>query len=236
MSGSVVLSVIRHPLCVASVVLALALSPAAAGEPDVVDWNTLIDAEAQDYEDPFREVSLDHLETLASMVRLEEELASGTMEEELRPRMEARAAQRRAELEEAGIDIEWLLEQRWVVADRRRQAAVAVNRALDGQTVEVGGFLIPAPPTEDGLPTAYLVPERGMCSHMPPPPPNQLLQLVLDDLPETTMLYEPVIVAGTLTAEETTREVYVVDGPVPMWSAWTMKADSVSSLLKQQDP
>ena len=132
-----------------------------------------------------------------------------------------------AALQADGIDIEWLLSQRWVVADRRRQAAVATNAALDGQSVEIAGFLILAPPTESGEQTAYLLPDRGICNHLPPPPPNQLVRVLLKDVPENGGCGVPATVRGALRAEEARHEVTVIDHSLPMWSGWMLEADEI---------
>ena len=207
-----------------------ALSSMVAAETGYLDWALLANDDAHVFEDPFREMAPDHLIALVAVVRLQEELDSGTLDKAVQPRVAARIAQKRAALEAAGIDIEWLISQRWVVAERRRAASLAVNTALEGSEVRIGGYLIPAPPTEDGKPSAYLVPERGMCSHMPPPPPNQLLRIETSALPDLSRIYEPVIVTGRLRAVETTREFFFIDGPVQMWSAWTVSAAKVDML------
>lgn len=219
----------RDVTCAVLLVLALA-GPMAAGEARPIDWAELADPSAQDFEDPFRDLSGAALSDLITVVRLRDRLEEGGVADEARPRLEARLAEKEAALGAAGIDIDWLMAQRWAVAERRRAAAVAVNAALDGQPVEISGFLIPAPPSGSGQAAAYLVPQRGMCSHTPPPPPNQLLRLVLADAPGMARLYAPVTVRGTLLAEETRQEMIVVDGPVRMWSAWTLEAESLSPL------
>ena len=161
---------IRATLCAAAVLSAAALAPARADDPAFTPWSELVDSAAQNYEDPYRTLSPDNLSDLATLVRLEDRLDNGDPAEDVRPQLEARIAQKRKALEAAGIDLDWLLAQRWVVKDRRQKAALAVNPEMNGKTVMIGGFLIPAPPTEDGRLTAYLVPERGMCAHVPPPP------------------------------------------------------------------
>ena len=79
---------------------------------------------------------------LMSLVRLREELGADTLTLDARRQLESRVAELEAELEATGIDVEWLLSQRWVVAERRRQAAIAANPTLEGQSAEIAGFLI----------------------------------------------------------------------------------------------
>jgi len=160
-------------------------------------------------------------------VRLREELGTDTLTTEERGPLEAQAAKLETALQAAGIDVEWLLSQRWVVADRRRQAAVGSNGALDGQAVEIAGFLILAPPTDSGEASAYLLPDRGVCNHLPPPLPNQLIRLLMKEAPETGGSCVPAVIRGTLRAEESRHEVIVIDHSLPMWSGWMLEADEV---------
>ena len=175
----------RQLILCATFALALAAICGSALNADPVKWDALVDAEAQNFDDPYAALTPEQLNDLVTLVRL-------------RARVEWRRSgcpghcpgsrsgwpSWRLHLAVVGVDVDWLIEQRWVVAERRRAAALAGNQGAGwSQRWKSSGFLIPAPPDDDGVPTAYLVPERGMCSHMPPPPPNQLLQLRLPDVP-----------------------------------------------------
>jgi hypothetical protein len=162
-----------------------------------------------------------------SLVRLRQDLENDALPAEEHRDLQARATGLEAKLRAADIDVEWLLSQRWVVADRRRQAAVAVDSALDGQLVEIAGFLIPAPPTDNSAASAYLLPDRGVCSHLPPPPPNQLVRLDLASAPEIDIFCAPAMVRGRLRVEESRLEAFVIDDAVPMWSSWALKVEKI---------
>lgn len=210
-----------------ALVLTIAMAPLRAGEPMPVEWSQLPDPASQHFEDPYRDLATEQMNDLMSLVRLHQELEGDSLSSEERKGLEARANELEADLQATGIDVEWLLAQRWVVADRRRQAVVATNSTLDGELIAISGFLIPAPPVDSGGATAYLLPDRGVCSHLPPSPPNQLVRLELPRLPENTGFCIPVTVRGTLRAEEARHEAHVHDHAVPMWSAWTLKTDRV---------
>ena len=211
----------------ATAALLFAASPLIAGETTHVEWSQLPDKLAQEFEDPYRDLAPEQMSDLMSLVRLREELGAEGQATEERRQLEARTSELEAALQADGIDIEWLLSQRWVVADRRRQAAVATNAALDGQSVELAGFLILVPPTDSGEASAYLLPDRGICNHLPPPPPNQLVRVLLKDVPETGGCGVPAAVRGTLRAEEARHEVTVIDHSLPMWSSWTLETEDV---------
>jgi len=210
--------------------LAIAATPAIAEETTRVEWSQLLDPSAQQFEDPYRDLVPQQMSDLMSLVRLREELGADTLTLDARRQLESRVAELETELEAAGIDVEWLLSQRWVVAERRRQAAIAANPTLDGQPAEIAGFLIMAPPTESGEAIAYLLPDRGVCNHLPPPPPNQLVRLVMTDVPKTGGSCVPAVVRGTLRAQETRYEVTVIDHSLPMWSAWTLETEAVRAV------
>jgi hypothetical protein len=208
------------------------VATAAAAEPVAVGFADLPDPAAQDFEDPFRAMGSDNLVELKKVVQLRARLAENDVAPEARPRLAASVAEASAALEAEGYDIDALIGRRWEIAEKRRAAMLAVNPALKGQEVAIAGYLIPAPRDADGTATGYLVSAVGLCSHLPPPPPNQLLRvrLVEATLPERTNLYTPVRVTGTLDAAATDETIFVLDGDVRMISNWTLEA-RVADLL-----
>ena len=201
--------------------------PLFAGEATPVEWSQLPDPSAQEYEDPYRDLAPELMSDLMLLVRLSEEIKVNGLANEERRQLKARSSELEATLQSAGIDVDWLLSQRWAVADRRERAAVAANETLDGRSVEINGFLILAPPTESGEATAYLLPDRAVCNHLPPPSPNKLVRLVTTDIPSAGGACVPAVARGILHAEETRHEVIVIDHSLPMWSSWTLETDSV---------
>jgi hypothetical protein len=211
-------------LRVAALAFLIAVLPVAAGETPDLDWSQLIDQSAQDYDDPYRELSPEQLISLVTVGRLRQQVEKGEAIDEERLSREA------ASLAADGIDVDGLIAQRWIVAERRERAATSGNKAVDGREVVLSGFVIPAPVDDDGTATAYLVAERGMCSHMPPPSPNQMVRLRLPDNWRPRAIYEPVRVSGLLSIEPTARTVRVVDGPVPSRATFTLDVSSVETL------
>ena len=210
-------------LSACAVALLLTASPASAGEAPDLDWSQLIDQSVQDYDDPYLELAPEQLISLVTVARLRERAERGESIDE------ARLSRESASLSAARIDVDELIAQRWIVAERRERAATSGNKEVDGREVVLSGFVIPAPADDDGKATAYLVPERGMCSHMPPPSPNQMVRLILPDNWRPQAIYEPVRVSGLLSIEPTTRMVRVVDGLVPMHATFTMNVSSVET-------
>ena len=210
--------------------LALLSSPAKAS--DEPGWAALPDPAAQVFEDPYAALNADQLTAVVTAGRLREQLEQPTVPPAKRQQLEQRRTDLEAGLTADGLDIDWLLNQRWTVAARRQHAATAANPDLDGTTVSLKGYAIPALPAADGMPTAYLVARRGLCSHMPPPPPNQLIRVRLDGEWTAQSLYEPVRMTGTLVIDPSLHSVRIVDGDVPMQATWRLDAKAIEPLGK----
>lgn len=214
----------RYLAFVPLLVLPLA-SPAAATE--LVGWDVLVDQASQNYEDPYVDLSYEQLEDVRTVALESLTLEQGGLSREERTARALKRDTAQARLSGAGIDADWLISQRWVVADRREKAATAANTDLDGEIVTLGGFAIPAPPDADGTPIAYLVPLPGMCSHMPPPNPNQMVRIRLNTGWTPERLHQPIRVTGRLAIEPTDHVFHVVDGPVQMRASLAMDAEKV---------
>lgn len=132
-----------------------------------------------------------------------------------------------------GVDVDWLLSQRQVVTERREKAATLGNPMYDGQEVTLSGFAIPAPADADGRSVVYLVPERGMCGHLPPP--NQMICVMLDADWAPSFVHKPVRLTGRLTISPTDHQMVVVDGLMPMRATFQLEADKVETLQNRTD-
>lgn len=220
----------------AGLLAALLLAGPFAGPADAseVSWSDLPDSSAQTFEDPYRDLSRAQLDALLTVVRVRDQLDTPDLAGNQRAALQNSLTDAVGELEKAGIEPDWLISQRWVVAERRERAATAGNPDLDGSQATLSGFVIPAPPDAEGRFTAYLVPERGMCSHVPPPPPNQLLRLVFEEAWYPQFIYEPVKVSGRLEIDPSDRVMRVVDGPVKMASTFTIDVASMEALAPQK--
>ncbi|MCA0872965.1 DUF3299 domain-containing protein [Seohaeicola saemankumensis] len=208
----------------------LLTGPVLAGTQ--VDWADLIDPSAQTFEDPYRDLSYEHLEAVATVARSRAQLTQAELTKDARSQIETRLSDAQEKLSAAGIDADWLIAQRWVVAERRERAASAGNPAVDGVEATLAGYAIPAPADENGTPVAYLVPERGMCAHMPPPPPNQMVRLHMPADWTPRMMHEPLQVTGKLTINPTEQEVVVVDGFVPMHATFALQVQDLKTIGK----
>ncbi len=202
---------------------AVTCTTGALGEATVVDWNELVDQDAQVFHDPYRDLEPNQLIRLVTVARLREQVKKGAAIDE------EQLSRETGSLTADGIDVDALIAQRWVVAKKREHASTAGNKTVDSRNVLLAGFVIPAPADADGIATAYLVPERGMCSHMPPPAPNQMIRLRLFNDWKPQAIYEPVRIAGRLVIDPTSRTVRVVDGLVRMRATFSIDVATIET-------
>lgn len=206
--------------------------------PVRVTWVELVDDAAQNFEDPFRELSASTLANVSSVVRLREQLQGKSLDvdADLRTSLQARLRLKENSLIEQGIDFDQLLSKRWSVAKKRKAAAWATNPLLEGHDVSIRGYFLLGRDIANDRLAAYLVPAAGMCSHMPPPSPNQLLRLHMpDDAVLPNGLYTPVEILGELDISQSNLNAHVVDGVVSMKSAWVLRVREMKSLLQLQE-
>ncbi len=198
---------------------------------ELIGWADLIDQSVQSYEDPFRDLTYEQIDGLRQVVELESEMEGENPSADAAETL----AEVKKSLSEQGVDADWLVSQRWIVASRRKLAREAGNPANDGAIIKLGGFVIPTPAAEDGTSMAYLVPERGMCSHVPPPPPNQMVRLRLTNGWKATETYEPVIVTGQIQIQPSDEQMLVVDGFVPLRATFLMDVADVQTFQKNDN-
>jgi hypothetical protein len=213
-----------------AIITSIVLLSGSASADSQLGWADLIDPAAQNYEDPYLSLESDDLDNLRTVATESARLEAGGLSEENRAAIAQKLEDARSDLAAVGIDADWLISQRWVVAERREKAATFVNPEIDGAQVSLGGFAIPAPPAADGTPIVYLVPERGMCSHMPPPNPNQMIRARLSGDWSPSMMHEPVRLSGTLIVDESEYAFHIVDGVVAMKSSLVMYVSEVETM------
>lgn len=195
-----------------------------------ISWSDLIDQTVQTFDDPFRDLSYEQMKALRTIVVSRSKLQSKGVVNADQVMLEDRIQEAKVALAADGIDAGWLIGQRWLVKERREKAATAGNPALDGKTVTLNGFAIPAPPDADGSNLVYLVPERGMCSHMPPPDPNQMLKVRLTNDWQPAFTHQPVRFTGVMSIAPSQSMFNIVDGAVQMNATFVMDATRVETL------
>ena len=210
-------------------VAALLAATQASAEPEAIEFSDLADPFAVAFEDPYAAMGVDMLNELKLFVQSDEKLAGTDLDEETRTRLVARRTAAQKKLEANGHDVDALLEQRWDIAKKRQNARVAANPIFEGAEVSIAGYIIPTLRAADGSGFGYLVPQVGMCSHLPSPPPNQLVRVKLRADQQVASLYVPVRVTGLLRVEPSDETIFILDGDKRMLSSWTLEAETVDS-------
>jgi hypothetical protein len=76
--------------------------------------------------------------------------------------------------------------------------------ALNGQMVKLVGYVVPLETDSAGrLKEFFFVPFYGACIHVPPPPPNMLIHVVLAQAIDMPSMWDPFWLKGTLRIETT---------------------------------
>jgi len=72
-------------------------------------------------------------------------------------------------------------------------------KALDGKIVKIPGYMVPLEDDSEIVTEFLLVPYVGACIHTPPPPPNQIVQVKMNNQKKVKMsFWDPVWVQGKL--------------------------------------
>ena len=208
-------------------VAAMLVATQASAKPEVIQFSDLVDPLAVAFDDPYRDMGFRLLNELKLVVELDQKLTNDKLAPEERARLEARRVAAQEKLKANGQDVDALLSQRWIVAKKRQAARMATNPIFDGAEITLSGYLIPAPRAVDGSGFGYLVSQVGMCSHLPPPPPNQLVRVKLRADQGSQSLYVPVRISGALHVEKSDATIFILDGKARMLSGWTLEAKTI---------
>lgn len=90
---------------------------------------------------------------------------------------------------------------------KRFQQALTSTRVVktfENQAIRIPGFIVPLEGSEgQKVNEFFIVPYFGACIHMPPPPPNQIIFVKLDQGIQLDSLYDPFWFEGTLAIDTT---------------------------------
>ncbi len=99
------------------------------------------------------------------------------------------------------------------------KAGLAIVKELNGVNIRLTGFMVPLDVDFGEAETVtefVLVPSAGMCMHVPPPPPNQMLLVKFEKPVEIRNMYQPIGINGIVSIEEPNEDafgsIYIVSG------------------------
>lgn len=76
-------------------------------------------------------------------------------------------------------------------------------KAFDGKRVKIAGFVVPLSDNYTELTEFLLVPDAQSCVHVPPPPPNLIVQSKLREAIPSNQVFNPAWITGILRIEKT---------------------------------
>jgi hypothetical protein len=77
----------------------------------------------------------------------------------------------------------------------------------DGERVRLPGYVLPLDFAGTSIQEFLLVPYVGACIHVPPPPPNQIVYVTIEEGIEVRGMFEPVWVTGTFDTASISNEL-----------------------------
>ena len=198
----------------------------AEERPREITWQDLIAPVAAEIDDPFAELTGEQLMRLAQVARIRQ-----LIESERIPAYGSSAGDEKrfvAELEEQGIDVDWLLSQRERVTRERKERAEQVDQQLLDTPVRIPGYTLPLTSNDDGKVTGLLlVPWVGACIHTPPPPPNQMIHVTVPGGTDYRGQFAAVWIEGALEHKPASHRLFLVDGTRELQVTYAMTARGI---------
>jgi hypothetical protein len=200
--------------------LALMAGSAAAETPRQVTWDDLVPPGPM-LLDPSTPLSNSQRADLYKIESIREREKRGSISQVSPEYDEAVALTRK--LKRQGLNVDALLT---ALAEfdaeivRRNQAVVG---ALEGQLVRMPGYALPLEFSGGEMKEFLLVPFIGACIHVPPPPPNQVVFVKLNEGFTPKDLYTPVWITGRMTVNRASKSLSLVDGQSDVEMAYALE-------------
>lgn len=102
-----------------------------------------------------------------------------------------------------------------------------LSTGLQGKAITLAGYALPVDREGDLVYQFLLVPWTGACSHMPTPPPNQIVLVTPAHPYRMPEAYQPVAVTGTLQPGMEKSQLFILDGVSIIQSVYTVRRADV---------
>lgn len=195
--------------CLFVVVGFAAAAIAAAETPKAITWDDLVPA-GLPIENPILDLDMEAREDLGFVARTRQDLELGFIEKDSEAYKEALAVE--VALRAGGIDVDDMISIATRIEAEYQRREGMMNPVLDGQKIRMPGYALPLEFVEAGVSEFLLVPYVGACIHVPPPPPNQMVLVKLNQTYKMESLYDPVWVTGVLRIKAGNPSLSLVDG------------------------
>lgn len=202
------MKIINFKTMIVLLLSAAMIVPAIAAQVRQIGWNDL--KITVEFEDPFTALTRNQLYDLSIYARIS--AMKERNPDSVTASMHAEAKEAEQALRKTGIDIEGLLARREEIKELRMKRAHAMDSTLDGVSVRMPGYALPLEYDGEKVTEFLLVPWVGACIHTPPPPPNQIVYVALDEGVKIGGRFQPVWVTGKIAVGEVSKELYLVDG------------------------
>ena len=189
---------------------------AAETMPRTISWSNLL-PETTPLEHPFGDLTEEQLLGLEFLVSTRN----------LKPQ-DDNGKEIKLKLTRQGLDVEELMS----AYDRLEQEVTRRNQMtngeLEGLVVRLPGYALPLEHKDMGVKELLLVPYVGACIHVPPPPPNQIVYVNLNNAHSFQDLYEPVWITGRLSIKPMSKSLSFVDGSSGIDMAYSLDGIEVT--------
>lgn len=205
---------------IAVLCLALALPFASAGAVEEITWDDLMPP-TETPPNPLAHLAPDIAVQMHGLMGIRAQKSAGQISE-VSPLYE-RGVELEHALRKKGVDVEGLATRykAWEAEIRRLDRTVV--KAMDGRAVRLPGYALPLEFSGTAVREFLLVPYVGACIHVPPPPPNQMILVRLDEPHAFDDVFAPVWAEGRMRLEETTQSLYLSDGTADVVSGYIME-------------
>ncbi|RWD67412.1 MAG: DUF3299 domain-containing protein [Mesorhizobium sp.] len=105
-----------------------------------------------------------------------------------------------------------------------------LSLSLQDKTIQLAGYALPVDRDGDLVYQFLLVPWTGACSHMPTPPPNQIVLVTPAHPYKMSEAYEPVSVTGVLKPGMEKTQLFILDGVLIVQSGYTVRKAEVANV------
>lgn len=204
---------------------ALLVGPAPAIAATQVEWKDL-EPKSEPVPDPLAKLTQDQRFDLEMILWARSLTAEERELEPNRPGVED-AQKYERNFSKSGIDINELLTEYKAFEARIKERQKLVNNDLAGKDIRIAGYLLPLEFSETGDTDFLLVPYVGACIHVPPPPPNQMVFVRLNQEFVADDLYTPVWITGRMSVQQASRRLSYVDGEAQVATGYTLDGITV---------
>lgn len=202
-----------------------------SGQQSWIDsWDNLLpNQEIATFDDPFAQLTPEQLSSLANLSRIHWLFKTGKASPEGPSGQEAKRIEQA--FAQNGINVNWLLSQREVV--RQRRIEQVNNQNINGQRVKLPGLTMALAWNGAQQVTHFLLmPYLGECSHVPPPPSNQVVYVeavVPVEMRNPTNSFFPWMwVEGVIKFAVTTHTTYRMDGWMRLESSYAIAPTTIT--------